>query len=81
MKNYKHVITSIEKLDSITCDRCKKTFEDRMDIQEFTCLGDTGGYSSAWGDMTTWSIDLCSECSVKMFEKYATITPDGVFKI
>lgn len=73
MKVYITETQDVSVLEHIHCDICGEDFDDTMDLQEFCSFQDTGGYSSAWGDMTTWSIDICSQCSVKMFSKFATI--------
>ena len=70
------VITEKSEVDivvAIKCDKCGFCAEDVMDMQEFSRIGDTGGYSSKWGDGTTWNIDLCSQCSYNIFHEYAEI--------
>lgn len=47
---------------SITCDRCKRSYKNDMDIQEFLCHYNTGGYASVFGDGAVISLDLCQHC-------------------
>ncbi len=71
------VLTKKVEVDAVcemTCDRCGFSTDDAMYIQEFARFGDTGGYASeGWGDMTTWSVDLCSKCSYALFHVFAQI--------
>lgn len=51
------------KVVAITCDRCKKRYEDSFETQEFLSWRDTCGYGNkTYGDMTIIAIDLCQYC-------------------
>ena len=73
MRKYKTYTKPVELLESVVCDKCGYEYDDEMDIKEFCSIEDTGGYSSSWGDGCHWSVDLCSSCSVDMFEDIATL--------
>lgn len=63
-----------EKIIAVTCDCCKKRYEDVMEIQEFLSHSDTAGYgNNVFGDMNQWSIDLCQYCTKELLGKYITI--------
>lgn len=48
----------------ITCDRCKKVYDDQMEMQEFLSWKTTGGYGNrVFGDLTGIEIDLCQYCT------------------
>jgi hypothetical protein len=52
----------VTQLVSITCDRCKRSYKNDMDLQEFLSYHNTGGYSSVFGDGAVMSLDLCQHC-------------------
>jgi antitoxin CcdA len=55
--------TTVMVTTSITCDRCKTTHDDSMEMQEFLSWSDTCGYGNkTFGDMSFVSIDLCQYC-------------------
>lgn len=58
---------------SITCDVCKEDYYDDLDIQEFLCIDETGGFNSAIGDEVRYQLDVCSKCQRKLFEPYLRI--------
>lgn len=69
MKNY-----TPPQLNSITCDSCKTTFTDPLEIQEFLSFADIAGYGNrVLGDMTYWSIDLCQDCWYKLLSKFIQV--------
>ena len=48
---------------SITCDRCRQTWQaDTVDAAEFTSIDFTGGYGSIFGDGSQVKLDLCQRC-------------------
>jgi hypothetical protein len=47
---------------AIQCDRCKKRYEDEMEIQEFVHIDFIGGYSSVFGDGHSVAADICQYC-------------------
>jgi len=73
MIHTKDVPTTYKQITSIECDKCKKVYDDIMNIQEFIHIDFTGGYSSVWGDMNTVEVDLCQNCGLEMFEKIARV--------
>lgn len=70
--NYEKVVSERKQIVSKTCDRCKKTCDDIMDMQEFIHIEEQGGYAAThWGDMTNWRVDLCEACSFELFHEFA----------
>lgn len=55
---------------SLVCDCCKKEFDNDMDLQEFLCHYNTGGYSSVFGDGAIMSLELCQDCVNKLLGDY-----------
>jgi len=70
MKNIKTVKKDVEEVESITCDRCKETYDDIMEIQEFHCIDFIGGYCSIFGDMVRVQCELCQYCLSEILEGY-----------
>jgi len=52
------------------CDRCKKEYNNPMEMQEFHHIRFTGGYESRFGDGTNVECDLCQNCLLLLIEKY-----------
>lgn len=75
MKNYseKEEKKVVKKLESITCDVCKKEYNNGLDnmdiyeIQEFTHIDYVGGYGSIFGDDQKVQLDICQHCLKKTF--------------
>jgi len=51
-----------KKLLFMACDKCRKYYDDPYEIQEFHQISFTGGYGSAFGDMTKIECDICQHC-------------------
>lgn len=62
MKEKKFEEVKREVVTAIICDRCKKRYDNDMDLQEFLYIGFTGGYTSVFGDMTRVEADICQDC-------------------
>ena len=63
----------VTELDSITCDKCGKTYsaeDDRDEVQEFHYIDFVGGYGSVFGDGTKVECEICQYCLKKMIEKF-----------
>lgn len=69
----KDIQTTYKQTTSIECDKCKKMYDNIMDMQEFIHIGFTGGYGSVWGDGNTVEVDLCQNCGLEIFDKIARI--------
>jgi len=73
-----------KKVDvAIICDICKKEFkatsENIPEIQEFTPIRFTGGFSSVFGDMSTFACDICQHClKNKLGEYIRDVTEEDV---
>lgn len=74
MKNFDVSSRTQLEMKSITCDCCKKEYDDTMEIQEFLSYNDTAGYSSIFGDMNRLSLDLCQYCIKELLGKYLIIS-------
>ena len=55
---------------SITCDVCKITYKDPMEIQEVHTIRFTGGYGSVFGDGFDVACDVCQHCLINIFGEY-----------
>lgn len=62
MRTYKEVQTTVQELESATCDRCKKVYDDIMELQEFLHYENDAGYGSILGDGNKLRMDLCQYC-------------------
>ena len=60
----------VEETQSIICDICKKEIDDVMEIQEFLCIRQIGGYNSIFGDMSEINLDVCQYCLDDILGKY-----------
>ena len=60
----KHKIPAmVDAPSSITCDRCRQTWQaNTVDVAEFTSIDFTGGYGSIFGDGSQVKLDLCQRC-------------------
>ena len=66
---------------SITCDRCKKTYDDVMEMQEFFIWEEQCGYGAdqniaevhGYGDLDTITLDLCQYCKADLLGHLFTI--------
>lgn len=77
MKNYKKVRQTVSQVVSITCDVCKKDYDDVFDTQEFLSYNDTCGYGSVFGDMNRIEIDICQHCVKDLLGKYLRVYQYG----
>lgn len=69
--------TCEQKVIGKTCDCCKQSFYDIMELQEFLSWSDTGGYANRHhGDMTLVELDLCQDCVAKILGPYIRILGD-----
>jgi hypothetical protein len=88
MKKYTKIqkTTSIDNLQSITCDICGTTYSlesdvfkdnynyDYLEMQEFLSIAFIGGYGSIFGDGEHVECDICQHCLHKMIKgKYRII--------
>ncbi len=70
MKNYKTVTVEEKQLVSITCDCCKKEYDDVMEIQEFLHYTNDAGYGSVMGDGNRLRLDLCQHCTQRLLGEF-----------
>lgn len=60
-------------LSKISCDCCGVEADAAHPYfggEDFLSFEDVGGYASAHGDGTAWSVDLCGPCTVKILGPY-----------
>jgi len=55
---------------SITCDVCKKTFDDQFEWAEFTEIDFCGGYYSIFNDGCRYKCDICQYCLKTILGQY-----------
>ena len=58
----------IESDLTVKCDKCKKEYNNIMEIQEFVKVRFVGGYSSIFGDGTRVMADICQYCLKEMLD-------------
>ena len=85
MKNYKSTVkkmdsvtsVTIDKLVSITCDKCHKTYDESHqwdEIQEFHHIEFTAGYgANRFHDGYKIKADICQYCFYEMIIGFCTI--------
>ena len=79
MRTYKKESIETERLQSITCDVCKKIFDAKrgwLEIQEFHSIHFEGGYDSVFGDSNTVQCDICQHCLKNLLGSYLRIGTD-----
>lgn len=61
----------VNKLVSVTCDVCGKTYKaDDLEAQEFEHIRHNGGYDSIFGDSFLVTCDICQYCLKEMMGDY-----------
>lgn len=74
MITYRKVPVEEYHQESITCDRCKRTYNDIMDLQEFFMLYYTPGYNNKFfPDSSEVECELCPECLYNLVGKFCRI--------
>jgi len=78
MKNYETKTIEVEEktLKSITCDSCKKEYNDVYDTQEFLFINFVGGYGSVFGDGNEVEGDICQYCVKELLGSALRINKD-----
>jgi len=71
------IVEMVEKKKevSITCDECKTTYEDIIEMQEFLHISYTAGYGTVFEDMAHIEADICQHCIKAKFGDILRITP------
>ena len=62
MKHTQRTTVQVDEVIALTCDVCKRRYEDPNEIQGFIHLKKTGSYGSIFGDGTLIECDLCQHC-------------------
>lgn len=70
MKVSKTVNVESEVLEYVVCDRCKRKFDNDMDLQEFHFINFLGGFTSVFGDMVEVECDLCQHCLHELIKDF-----------
>jgi hypothetical protein len=73
MRNYLKKRKTIDVLESITCDVCKETFTDDLDVQEMIMIDNIAGYGSVFGDGNMVQLDMCQDCFRRLCGKYIRV--------
>jgi hypothetical protein len=74
MKNYAEITEAKQVAVSITCDCCKVTHNDEMEILEFLSWHDRCGYGNRmFGDLNEVDLDLCQVCTFELLGKYIRV--------
>jgi hypothetical protein len=63
MKKYRK--ETVETIQSLTCDICKKTYDvdkDWEEAQEFVIIEEHCGFGSIFGDDNIIRLDMCQHC-------------------
>jgi antitoxin CcdA len=68
MRNYK--VETVLVVDSVICDRCRRFDNDPAEIQEYLAIDFIGGYVSVFGDMETYTGDICQRCLKEVLGEY-----------
>lgn len=76
MKNTQEAHTLTHEVVSITCDRCKKTYDDWIEMQEAVTVSFRGGYGSIFNDQSEYECDLCQHCVKELLGPYLRVTND-----
>jgi len=76
MITYREIQTTKKEFVSIQCDRCKKVFDDSMEVQEFLKIRFQGGYASIFGDETNISCDICQYCLKELIGNFCICIED-----
>lgn len=74
MRTFKEKESTTLELVSITCDCCKVTHNDEMEMLEFLSWHDRCGYGNRmFGDLNEVDLDLCQVCTFELLGKYIRV--------
>lgn len=73
MKTYRREEVFQNVCVAITCDCCKKEYDDIMETQEFLEFANDAGYGSIMGDGNRLRLDLCQHCTKKLLGDYIRV--------
>ena len=68
MRRYRSEVINI--IDSETCDRCGRTDNNELEMQEYLAIDFIGGYKSVFGDMEKYTGDICQRCVKALLGNY-----------
>lgn len=71
--NYRTETVEKQVVESVTCDVCRRTYDDALELQEFLHWRNTGGYSSIFGDGSVLELDLCQKCQQELLGGYIRV--------
>lgn len=77
MKIYESVAVTVDKLASITCNKCGKTATQNLEHDQeymFQSVSLSFGYTSKF-DEEIWNFDICDDCLEQFVDTFA-IKPD-----
>lgn len=73
MKKYRKEEVIQQVCIAITCDKCKKEYDDIMEMQEFLHYVNDAGYGSVMGDGNKLRLDLCQYCTNELLGPFIRI--------
>lgn len=63
----------VDEVVAISCDVCKKNYDDPIEIQAFHHLEKTGSYGFIFGDGALIQCDICQHCIKKLLENFLRV--------
>lgn len=73
MKTYRREEVFQNVLVAVTCDCCKKEYDEIFEIQEFLHYENDAGYGSIFGDGNRLRLDLCQHCTKKLLGEFIRV--------
>ena len=82
MRGYTYEQRKISVLETLGCDRCKKSYSydetaGVLEIQEFVHIEFVGGYHSVFGDGLGFSGDFCQHCIKELLGEFLVCQNKG----
>jgi len=68
MRKYRNEIITV--VDSVTCNRCGRTDNNELEMQEYLAIDFVGGFMSVFGDMEQYTGDICQRCVKALLGNY-----------
>jgi len=62
MKYTEKKFIEIDYVVAVSCDVCRRTYDNVLEIQSFTHIVETGSYGSIFGDGVSIQCDICQHC-------------------
>ena len=75
MKHTHSTTVQIDEVIAVTCDVCKRRYEEPTEIQGFIHVKKTGSDGSIFGDGTLIECDLCQHCLKDHLGEFLILAP------